>query len=115
MAEPELVVDCLKAMGCGVDPVTVSTDRHRRSGHDYLARLRGHRRNPIGLPGVRGTCAQRHSQMDLSPKENREIPPLKYPYVHRLKQEFAELEIVINGGSGALVGYRGPTWLVVDA
>ena len=34
----------------------------------------------------------------LSPKENREIPPLKYDYVYRLKQEFADLEIIINGG-----------------
>ncbi len=34
----------------------------------------------------------------LSPKENREIPPLKYEFVHRLKQEFPTLEIIINGG-----------------
>ena len=34
----------------------------------------------------------------LSPKENREIPPLKYDYVHRLKKDFPDLEIVINGG-----------------
>ena len=34
----------------------------------------------------------------LSPKENREIPPLKYDYVYRLKKDFPDLEIVINGG-----------------
>ena len=34
----------------------------------------------------------------LSPKENREIPPLKYHYVYQLKRDFPELEIVINGG-----------------
>jgi tRNA-dihydrouridine synthase A len=34
----------------------------------------------------------------LSPKENREIPPLKYDYVYRLKQDFPELTVVINGG-----------------
>ena len=34
----------------------------------------------------------------LSPKENREVPPLKYAYVHRLKQDFPELVIVANGG-----------------
>ena len=34
----------------------------------------------------------------LSPKENREMPPLKYDYVYRLKQDFPELEIIINGG-----------------
>ena len=34
----------------------------------------------------------------LSPKENREIPPLKYHYVHQLKKDFPDLEIIINGG-----------------
>jgi tRNA-dihydrouridine synthase A len=34
----------------------------------------------------------------LSPKENREIPPLKYHYVHQLKRDFPDVEIVINGG-----------------
>lgn len=34
----------------------------------------------------------------LSPKENRDIPPLKYDYVYRLKQDFPDLEIMINGG-----------------
>src|SRR5581483_7687292 len=34
----------------------------------------------------------------LSPKENREIPPLRYEHVHRLKRDFPQLEIVINGG-----------------
>ncbi|MFX5622934.1 tRNA-dihydrouridine synthase, partial [Acinetobacter baumannii] len=34
----------------------------------------------------------------LSPKENREIPPLKYDYAYRLKREFPQLEIIITGG-----------------
>jgi len=34
----------------------------------------------------------------LSPKENREVPPLNYPWVHQLKRDFPELTIVINGG-----------------
>src|SRR5438045_8952619 len=34
----------------------------------------------------------------LSPKENREVPPLKYDYVHRLKRDFPDVTIVINGG-----------------
>jgi len=42
----------------------------------------------------------------LSPKENREIPPLVYPTVHRIKQEFPELEIVINGGIDSLDACR---------
>ena len=67
----------------------------------------------------------------LSPKENREIPPLKYDYVHRLKRDFPQLEIVINGGitsaradrrhmahvDGVMLGraaYHDP-WLLADA
>jgi tRNA-dihydrouridine synthase A len=38
----------------------------------------------------------------LSPKENREIPPLQYPLVYRLKREFPELNIIINGGVRSL-------------
>jgi tRNA-dihydrouridine synthase A len=34
----------------------------------------------------------------LSPKENREVPPLRYELVHRVKAEFAELEVIVNGG-----------------
>jgi tRNA-dihydrouridine synthase A len=67
----------------------------------------------------------------LSPKENREIPPLKYDYVYRLKRDFPQLEIVINGGitslsqidlhlksvDGVMIGraaYSHP-WLLADA
>jgi tRNA-dihydrouridine synthase A len=66
----------------------------------------------------------------LSPKENREIPPLKYDYVYRLKYDFPELEIVMNGGistwaqitnhlayvDGVMLGraaYHNP-WLLAD-
>jgi len=66
----------------------------------------------------------------LSPKENREIPPLKYDYVYRLKRDFPQLEIVINGGinsraqinvhlksvDGVMIGraaYSNP-WLLAD-
>ena len=38
----------------------------------------------------------------LSPKENREVPPIRYGTVHRLKREFPELEIVVNGGISTL-------------
>jgi tRNA-dihydrouridine synthase A len=64
----------------------------------------------------------------LSPKENREIPPLKYDYVYRLKQDFPHLTIVLNGGvnsaaeahthlehvDGVMIGreaYHNPWWL----
>jgi tRNA-dihydrouridine synthase A len=38
----------------------------------------------------------------LSPKDNREIPPLKYDYAYRLKQDFPDLQIVVNGGIDTL-------------
>ena len=67
----------------------------------------------------------------LSPKENREVPPLKYDYVYRLKQDFPNLTIVINGGivskeqvslhlthvDGVMLGraaYHNP-WVLADA
>jgi tRNA-dihydrouridine synthase A len=67
----------------------------------------------------------------LSPKENREIPPLKYDHVYRLKRDFPQLEIVINGGivskeqiqthlehvDGVMIGraaYSNP-WFLADA
>jgi tRNA-dihydrouridine synthase A len=49
----------------------------------------------------------------LSPKENREVPPLKYDYVHRLKHEFPRLEIVINGGITTRAQIEGQ-WAKVD-
>jgi tRNA-dihydrouridine synthase A len=67
----------------------------------------------------------------LSPKENREVPPLQYNVVHRLKREFPQLEIVINGGfktlpeaeeqltrlDGVMIGreaYQNP-WILAEA
>ena len=109
MAEPDLVADCLKAMQDAVSiPVTV---KHRigidqMEGYDYL-------RDFVATVARRAECrvfivhARNAILKGLSPKENREIPPLKYPYVHRLKQEFAELEIVINGGFSRWVDIEG--------
>ena len=101
MAEPELVADCLKAMQDAVSiPVTVKhrIGIDRIEGYDYL-------RDFVATVATRSDCrvfvvhARNAILKGLSPKENREIPPLKKPtHVHRLKQEFAELEIVINGG-----------------
>ena len=44
----------------------------------------------------------RRSLKGLSPKENRDVPPLNYPLVYRLKRERPDLTIVINGGIGSL-------------
>ncbi len=101
MAEPRLVADCIVAIHDAVAlPVTV---KHRVGidaiqeyafVHDFVAAVAQagataflvHARNAI-LKG-------------LSPKQNRELPPLKYDYVHRLKRDFPDLTIIINGGIG---------------
>ncbi len=100
MAEPVLVADCLKAMQDQVDiPVTV---KHRIGINDveeyaYLRDFVGQVHDQSGCH-VFIVHARNAILKGLSPKENREIPPLKYPYVYQLKQDFPELEILINGG-----------------
>ncbi|WP_159879610.1 tRNA dihydrouridine(20/20a) synthase DusA [Aquitalea denitrificans] len=99
MAEPQLVADCVKAMRDVVDiDVTV---KHRIGidqieHYDYLADFV----DQVAAAGCNTFIVHARNAIlkGLSPKENREIPPLKYDYVYRLKQERPELEILINGG-----------------
>lgn len=101
MNEAGLVADCLNAMQDAAPDCAV-TVKHRigidrqteyRSVADFVGTL--HRKTACRTFIVHA----RNAWLDgLSPKENRDIPPLKYDYVYRLKQEFPELEIVINGG-----------------
>lgn len=99
MAEPQLVADCVSAMKEKVAiPVTVKC----RIGIDDME---GYRPLEHFVDIVaEGGCdtfivhARKAWLKGLSPKQNREIPPLKYDYVHRLKSEKPELTVVINGG-----------------
>ena len=99
MAEPELVARCARAIREAVPlPVTVK----HRVGIDHVEDY-GFVRNFVGTLADAGcrtfiVHARNAVLRGLSPKENREIPPLKYPYVHQLKRDFPQLEIVINGG-----------------
>ncbi|MCB1851593.1 MAG: tRNA dihydrouridine(20/20a) synthase DusA [Gammaproteobacteria bacterium] len=99
MSEPELVVDCIKAMCDSVDiPVTVK----QRIGIDHLDSYQL-LRDFVGRLSVAGSRtfivhARKAWLQGLSPKENREIPPLSYATVYQLKRDFPDLEIVINGG-----------------
>jgi tRNA-dihydrouridine synthase A len=99
MAEPPLVADCVAAMRDAVAlPVTVK----HRIGIDAIEEY-GFVRDFVGTVAAAGACAffvhARNAVLKgLSPKENREVPPLKYEYVHRLKRDFPALEIVVNGG-----------------
>jgi len=132
MAEPELVSSCVQAIRSSVRlPVTV---KHRIGINDiesyefvraFVA--------TVSQAGCRTFIVHARNAVlkGLSPKENREIPPLKYDYVYRLKAEFPALEFVINGGitswaeitthlayvDGAMLGraaYHNP-WLLADA
>ena len=105
MTEPALVGDCVATMKAGLRvPVTVKC----RLGVD-------HQDPEIALDAM--ASAVKHAGADtlivharkawlqgLSPKQNREVPPLDYARVHRLKQAHPDLEIVLNGGIGSVEG-----------
>jgi tRNA-dihydrouridine synthase A len=104
MAEPELVADCVKAMQDAVSvPVTVKhrLGLDRSEDYGFVRRFV----ETLARAGCRTFLVHARNAVlkGLSPKDNREVPPLRYAEVHRLKAEFPELEIVLNGGlaSGA--------------
>ncbi len=99
MAEPQLVADCVAAMREAVSiPVTVKhrIGLDREESYDFVAEF-------VGRVAEAGCTvfivhARNAWLKGLSPRENREIPPLRYDIVHRLKRDFPQLTIVINGG-----------------
>jgi tRNA-dihydrouridine synthase A len=131
MAEPQLVADCVKAM---VDVASVPiTVKHRigidkTESYDFV-------RDFVGTVAQAGcdvfTVHARNAWLKgLSPKENREVPPLRYELAYRLKTDFPALTIVVNGGivgtelmhahlqhvDGVMIGreaYHNP-WTMVD-
>jgi tRNA-dihydrouridine synthase A len=129
MAEPRLVADGVKAMVDGVSlPVTVKhrIGIDRGESYDFV-------RDFVGTVAEAGcqvfiVHARNAWLQGLSPKENREVPPLRYEVVQRLKREFPHLVIAINGGitqsaqvqdqlqsvDGVMIGreaYHNPWWL----
>jgi tRNA-dihydrouridine synthase A len=99
METPEQVADCVRAMRDAVSiPVTVKhrIGLGRHEGYDFV-------RDFVGTVASAG-CGlfivhARNAWLDgLSPKENREVPPLRYEIVHRLKADFPDLTIILNGG-----------------
>ena len=99
MAHPKLVTDCMQAMIEAVSiPVTI---KHRIGiddvdNYDALAGFVEH----VSQSGCDTFIVHARNAIlkGLSPKQNREIPPLQYDKVYRLKADFPELEIIINGG-----------------
>ncbi|MDE2905758.1 MAG: tRNA dihydrouridine(20/20a) synthase DusA [Acidobacteriota bacterium] len=103
MAEPDVVARCVDAMHAAAGlPVTVKTrigidDRDR---YEDLVEFV----ETIAAAGCRTVIihARKAWLTGLSPKENREIPPLRYDVVYRLQEEFAALEVIVNGGITSL-------------
>ena len=103
MTEPELVADCVAAMIAAVDvPVTVKTriGVDETDSYDALQAFVA----KIAAAGCRSfTIHARKAWLSgLSPKQNREVPPLRYEVVYDLKRDFPDLEIVLNGGVQSL-------------
>jgi tRNA-dihydrouridine synthase A len=99
MAEPELVAELCAAMIAATSlPVTVKTriGIDDKDSYEELAAF-VQRVSAVGVSSF-AIHARKAWLTGLSPKENREIPPLDYPRVHRLKRDFPHLEVAINGG-----------------
>jgi len=129
MAEPQLVADCVKAM---VDVVSVPVTVKHRIGIDKTESYE-FVRDFVGAVSQAGCSvflvhARNAWLKGLSPKENREVPPLRYEMVHRLKRDFPHLTFATNGGlttsgqvaqeleqvDGVMIGreaYHNPWWL----
>ena len=99
MKEPSLVADCIAAMIAAVQiPVTVKCRLGVDEQEDYASFLAFV--DTVAATGCRDFVvhARKAWLSGLSPKENREIPPLRYDWVHRLKRERPGLRISLNGG-----------------
>ena len=129
MAEPLLVADGVKAM---LDVVQIPVTVKHRIGIDKTEDY-GFVRDFVGTVAAVGckvfiVHARNAWLQGLSPKQNREVPPLRYALVHQLKADFPDLSIAINGGftetaqcaeqlaglDGVMVGreaYHNPWWL----
>ncbi|WP_281170131.1 tRNA dihydrouridine(20/20a) synthase DusA [Vibrio pacinii] len=100
MADPKLVAECVAAMREVVDvPVTVKTriGIDDQDSYEFLTDF-------VSIVSEQGGCdqftihARKAWLSGLSPKENREIPPLDYPRAYQLKKDFSHLTIAVNGG-----------------
>ena len=107
MAEPALVRDCIAAMRAAVDvPVTVKSRIGIDDREDY-----GFLRDFVGSVAESGcnvfiVHAHKAILAGLSPTQNREVPPLRYDHVYRLKAAFPQLFVMLNGGVRNLADVR---------
>jgi tRNA-dihydrouridine synthase A len=114
MAEPDHVADCIAAMAdaAGGVPVTVKcrigidpAPDPARDEYDALSEFVA----KMAAAGARTIVlhARKAVLSGLSPKENREIPPLRYEFGYRLKQDFPDLAIILNGGIATVADVTG--------
>jgi len=99
MAEPDRIADCVDQMASHTNiPVTVKTRIGIDDNDSYEALCDFVQ--TVSSAGCQTFIihARKAWLQGLSPKENREIPPLKYDVVYQLKKDFPQLEIIINGG-----------------
>jgi tRNA-dihydrouridine synthase A len=99
MLEPEVVSSCIKAMQAASDiEITVKTriGVDKQDSYEFLKQF---------VEKIASTdCktfvihARKAYLSGLSPRQNRTVPPLRYEYVYRLKQDFPELTVILNGG-----------------
>lgn len=99
MAEADLVADCVKAMR---DAASIDITVKHRVGVDQIQSY-DFVRDFVGTVAQAGCTtfivhARNAILKGLSPKQNREIPPLKYDFAYQLKHDFPQLEIILNGG-----------------
>ena len=107
MAEPDLVATNVRAMMAATDlPITVKSriGIDDQDSYDFLKQFV----ETVAAAGCTTFIVHaRKAILDgLSPKQNREIPPLDYQRVYRLKADYPELEIIINGGISDLAQCR---------
>ena len=132
MKQPQQVADCIRAMRDATGLPVTAKHRTGVDDRDSYPELRDF----VGLLAEAGCgCFIVHARkawlQGLSPRENREVPPLQYESVYRLKEDFPDLEIIVNGGvssldqclghrqqvDGVMIGreaYHNP-WILADA
>jgi tRNA-dihydrouridine synthase A len=132
MLEPDLVAECISSMQ---DAVTIPVTVKHRVGIDQDDSYETLQRfvSTVAAAGCHTFIVHARNAwlQGLSPKENRDVPPLRYEIVHRLKLDFPGLEIIINGGiksldaaeeqlqhlDGVMIGreaYQNP-WILAEA
>jgi tRNA-dihydrouridine synthase A len=99
MKTPELVADCVRAMQEVTDVevtvkcrIGVDDQEPKEVLPDFISKVQG-----VGIKRI-SIHARKAWLQGLSPKENRDIPPLDYPLVYQMKRDFPDLHLSINGG-----------------